>query len=281
MQNEFQQPLVSVIMPVYKQAHFMRRAVNALRRQAFTQWELIIINDGSTDDTHEIAYELMTDDKIFYHRNMVNTGLGAALNVGLHHARGQFIAYLPADDLIYQGHLATLVASLLLHTHAPLAYASVRHHYNKVAEKAVNDEWLQLVQVMHRRTEARWLERQELESDDLHRLFWHNLEGHHVATGSVSCEWVDHPAQRHKLMREPVGGINPFKVHYRIQQPLRFHSSTGNYIDELNAYAGFRERADTHRHERGLKIVLVGELAYNAERVLALEEAVTSSMDCG
>ncbi len=83
---------------------------------------------------------------------------------------------------------------------------------------------------------------------------------------------VDRPAQRHKLMQEPVGGINPFRIHYRVKTPLRFHTTTGNFIDEVGQYRHLRERPETPPARDGLKILLVGELAYNAERVLALEE---------
>ena len=73
-------------------------------------------------------------------------------------------------------------------------------------------------------------------------------------------------------MREPIGGINPFRRYYKVQQPLRFHTTTGNAIDEVKQYRQLRERPPPERAPDGLKILLVGELAYNADRVLALEE---------
>jgi hypothetical protein len=88
----------------------------------------------------------------------------------------------------------------------------------------------------------------------------------------VTCQWVDHPDQRHKLLREPVGGINPYRYRHRIAEPLRFHTTTGNAIDEYERYRRFRERPDTPRAVDGLRILLVGELSYNPERILALEE---------
>ncbi len=93
-----------------------------------------------------------------------------------------------------------------------------------------------------------------------------------VGTGLVTCEWVDHPAQRHKLLQEPEGGINPYRQRFGIRQPLRFHTTVGNRIDEVSQYARFRDRPDTALAGDGLRILLVGELAYNPERILALEE---------
>jgi len=153
-----------------------------------------------------------------------------------------------------------------------LASAGVRHHYNRTAHGKIDGYPLQLVQVLHRRTEDRWIERDELVTDDLERMFWSKLRrrGRFVTSGEVTCEWVDHPTQRHKLIREQVGGINPYRVRYRVRAPLRFHSTAGNFIDETAQYAAVRRPAVPSAH--GLKILLVGELAYNADRVLALEE---------
>ncbi len=74
------------------------------------------------------------------------------------------------------------------------------------------------------------------------------------------------------MIREPEGGINPYRVRFRVEEPLRFHTTVGNRIDEVEHYRRFRERPGTPPTADGLKILLVGELAYNAERVLALEE---------
>jgi hypothetical protein len=116
------------------------------------------------------------------------------------------------------------------------------------------------------------LERKELESDDLNRLFWHKLQGEKINTKLLTCEWVDHPNQRYKIMQEPIGGINTFRSYYHISQPLIYHTTKGNYMNEADRYQSYRERPNTKQQKNGLKILLVGELAYNAERVLALEE---------
>src|SRR5204862_2099801 len=124
---------------------------------------------------------------------------------------------------------------------------------------------LQLVQVVHRRTDHRWVERRELVSDDLERLFWRRLRsrGAFIGTGQVSAEWVDHPGQMTKTIREPIGGINPYRQRYRVREPMRFHSTVGDEIDEITRYARFRDRPDTPVATDGLRILLVGELAYN------------------
>lgn len=265
---------ISVLMPVYNQASYITRAITSLHRQTISDWELMIVDDGSTDDTAAVVHPFLGDPRVRYHRLPGNRGIGAALNRALAMTHGEFIAYLPADDLIYAEHFATLLA-VLQDPQVSLAYAGVRHHYNRVAEGQIDGYPLQLVQVMHRRAAERWVERESLVSDDLERLYWSALRerGLVVGTGQVTCEWVDHgPYQHHKLIQEPLGGINPYRQYYGVREPLRFHSSAGNRIDEVSRYRAMRERPDMPPAGDGLKILLVGELAYNAERVLALEE---------
>jgi len=267
-------PRVSVLMPTFDQARFLPRAVESVLAQTLEDWELVVVDDASPDDTGDVVKRYLQDPRVLYQRLARNRGLGAALNHGLARARGRLVAYLPSDDLYYADHLESLAGALERNGDAVAAYSGVRHHYNRSSPGAVPGHPLQLVQVMHRETSTRWTEREELVTDDLDRMFWGTLRcsGVVVGTAEVSCEWVDHPAQRHKLLREPEGGINPYRVRFGVSEPLRFHSSAGNHIDEVEHYRHFRERPDTPPADDGLRILLVGELAYNAERVLALEE---------
>jgi len=267
-------PSVSVLMPTFEQTHFIRRALDSLQAQTLTDWEAVIIDDGSEDGTAETVSGYLSDPRIRYYRLDANTGLGHAINSAMSKARAPLIAYLPSDDVYYRDHLESLKACLMADNEAVLAFSGVRHHYNRQADGQIPDYPLQLVQCMHRKTAMHWTGRDELESDDLERLYWAKLRplGRFVASGRLSCEWVDHPRQRHKIMREPVGGINAFRAHYRVKSPLRLHTTVGHAIDEPGLYRTMRERPDTRRARNGLKILLVGELAYNADRVLALEE---------
>ncbi|MBI5667843.1 MAG: glycosyltransferase [Chloroflexi bacterium] len=267
-------PLVSVLMPTYNQHAFITRALESLTAQTFTDWELVIMDDGSTVETRIAVESFLEDVRVRYYRRAANGGLGLALNDALAEARGELIAYLPSDDIYYADHLASLVAILRNNPDAVMAVSGVRHHYNRSADGQISGYPVQLVQVMHRKTIDRWLERTELVTDDLHRMYWGALEqrGKIVYSRRVTCEWVHHRDQLHRLLREPEGGINAYRSHFNVKHPLRFHSTIGNFIDEYEHYRPFRERPDTPAAPDGLKILLVGELAYNAERVLALEE---------
>ncbi len=86
---------ISIIMPSYNQAEYIVRAIVSLQLQTFTDWELIIINDGSTDYTKEVITEYLSDNKIRYFENESNLGLGKCINIGMLKAKYDYIAYLP------------------------------------------------------------------------------------------------------------------------------------------------------------------------------------------
>ncbi|MFL5755160.1 MAG: glycosyltransferase [Chloroflexota bacterium] len=268
-------PRVSVLMPTHGQAAFIRRAIDSLLAQTFVDWELRIVDDASPDDTAERLRDLLEDPRLHLRRLARNVGVGAALNIALDDAEGGLISYLPSDDVLQADHLQTLVETLEGTPQAVLAYAGLRHHYNRTSVVPLADDGLQLVQLMHRAVPGfRWRDRSELVTDDLERMGLDRLhqDGAFVPTGTVTCEWVDHPGQLHKLIREPVGGIAPYRRRYRVEHPLIFQSSVGDRIDEVTRYARHRSRPDTPAAADGLRILLAGELAYNADRVLALEE---------
>ncbi len=265
---------VSVIMPTYDQDAFMGGAVRSLLAQRESSWELIVVDDGSPGNTRAVLGTVLEDPRVRLEVLQANLGLGAALNRGLDLARGQYIAYLPSDDVYHANHLSSLAATLDAAPEASLAVAGVRHHEDQSAPGRIDDEPLQLVQVAHRQTEDRWVERPELTTDDLDRMLWDRLleRGPAVQTGTVTCEWGWHPAQRHKTLREPWGGLNVYRARYGVREPLRLQSSVGHLHDEVDHYQRFRERPDTPRSPTGLRVLLVGELAHNPDRILALEE---------
>ena len=265
---------VSVVMPTYDHDAFLPAAVHSLQAQSMEDWELVIVEDGSPGDARAALGEALEDPRITLITLAANGGLGAALNRGLDETSGAYVAYLPSDDAYFTEHLATLAAALDAHPQAPLACAGIRHHEHRTAAGRIPGEPLQLVQVMHRRTDARWLERRELTTDDLDRMLWNRLLGEAAVleTGAVTCEWGFHPAQRHALMREPYGGLNPYRSRYGVRHPLRFQSTVGALHDEVAQYEELRRKPSAPPAADGLRILLVGELAHNPERILALEE---------
>ena len=273
---------ITVIMPIYNQGSFLKRAIVSLLNQTFLNWELIIINDGSTDNSAVIISEFLDKEyQVKYVQNEKNKGLGFCLNKGIREAKFDYIAYLPADDIYFNDHLLTLYNKISSLPQAVLAYSGIKFNYqdssytskgNVTTEKVKGQ--FQLVQVLHRKTEDQWVERKELVTDDLNLMFWHKLtlRGESLPTTRVSAEWVWHPTQRHRIINEQYGGnIFLYKSYFNVKTPIVFQSSGGIAINEINAYAGIKHQV-LNPSARQLKILIVGEIAYNAERICALEE---------
>lgn len=102
-------PRVTVLMPVYNGEEYLREAVDSVLNQTFTDFELLIINDGSTDKSVEII-ESYSDSSIRLVHNEKNIKLGATLNKGLHLARGEYIARMDCDDISLPSRLEKQVA---------------------------------------------------------------------------------------------------------------------------------------------------------------------------
>ncbi len=95
-----QSPVVSVIVPCYGQAKYLPESVQSVIDQTFGDWECIIINDGSPDNTREVALVLAAGDSRIRYIEQANGGVSRARNRGLDEARGRYIQFLDADDLI-------------------------------------------------------------------------------------------------------------------------------------------------------------------------------------
>lgn len=91
-------PVVSVIVPCYGQARFLRENIASLMRQSLRSWEAIIVDDGSPDDTAQVAASLVAADGRVRYLKKANGGLASARNAGLQIACGEFIQLLDADD---------------------------------------------------------------------------------------------------------------------------------------------------------------------------------------
>jgi len=105
---------VSVLMPVYNAAKYLKKAIDSILSQNYKDWELIIINDGSTDNSAEIVNGY-TDERIRYLENPVNLGLIKTLNKGIDYCRGKYIARMDADDISLPDRLGRQVAFLDTH----------------------------------------------------------------------------------------------------------------------------------------------------------------------
>lgn len=94
--------LISVIVPCYNQVQFLSETLDSVLAQTYVHWECIIVNDGSTDNTAEIAQRYCAKDSRFRYVEKENGGLSSARNVGLKEAKGDYIQFLDSDDLLLE-----------------------------------------------------------------------------------------------------------------------------------------------------------------------------------
>ncbi|HOF18296.1 MAG TPA: glycosyltransferase [Phycisphaerae bacterium] len=93
------QPMFTVVMPVYNHAAYVAQAVESVLAQTFGDWELYIVDDGSTDETPGIVDDLASRDARILAIHQTNAGPAAARNAAIRQARGEWMAYLDSDDL--------------------------------------------------------------------------------------------------------------------------------------------------------------------------------------
>jgi glycosyltransferase involved in cell wall biosynthesis len=105
-------PQVSVVVPAYNVRSYIEQALTSLERQSFQEFEVFIVDDGSTDDTVEVVRPFKERDSRFQLLHKHNGGLSSARNYGIRHARARYIALLDGDDAYEPDKLATHVALL-------------------------------------------------------------------------------------------------------------------------------------------------------------------------
>lgn len=92
---------ISVVVPCYNQAVFLDDCINSLINQTYTNWECILVNDGSTDNTEEIALNWQKKDHRIKYIKKINGGLSSARNTGIQNVTGDFVQFLDCDDYLY------------------------------------------------------------------------------------------------------------------------------------------------------------------------------------
>ena len=104
-------PIVSVILPTFNHLHYIETTIRTVCAQAFTNFELIIVDDGSSDETPVRLRAMVAADARLRYVRLQHGGAAAARNVGLDQARGRYVAFVDADDLLHPAYLYTLVTA--------------------------------------------------------------------------------------------------------------------------------------------------------------------------
>lgn len=114
---------VSVIIPCYKQAKYLPKTLDSVLAQTYNDWECIVVNDGSPDNTEEVAKEYCDKDKRFKYVYQENQGPATARNNGIKSSSGEYILPLDSDDLISPTYIEKAVAYLAAHSDVKLVYS--------------------------------------------------------------------------------------------------------------------------------------------------------------
>lgn len=127
-------PRISVIIPCYNQARFLPDSIHSLMTQTFADWECIIVNDGSTDNTANIAEKLSQTDSRIRVINQTNRGLSGARNSGLKAANGEILQFLDADDMLERDKLRVQIEFLDANHDIGIVFGDARYFTTETPE---------------------------------------------------------------------------------------------------------------------------------------------------
>ncbi|WP_288175358.1 glycosyltransferase family 2 protein [Sporofaciens musculi] len=104
--------VISVVIPIYNAQRHLERCLLSITQQTFTNFECILIDDGSTDDSQGICHKYINEDSRFTYIRKDNSGVSASRNIGVQAAAGEYIAFVDADDYIEKDYLQILFSKL-------------------------------------------------------------------------------------------------------------------------------------------------------------------------
>jgi glycosyltransferase involved in cell wall biosynthesis len=140
-------PVVSVVIIFLNPGPFLEEAIESVRRQTFRDWELLLVDDGSGDGSSEVARQAADAEphRIRYleHEEHANRGMSASRNLGCLRARGAYITFLDADDMLRPEALETLLSTLRTAPRAAMAYGPVEYWYSWAGERAARADFVQ------------------------------------------------------------------------------------------------------------------------------------------
>jgi glycosyltransferase involved in cell wall biosynthesis len=122
--------MISVIAPSYNYGHLIAATIEYVQAQTYTDWEMIIIDDGSDDNTEMVVKKFIENDPRISFYKQKNAGPSAARNLGLSKAKGEFIQFIDADDLIQSQKFEQQLGFLLEKPEVDVVYGNVRYFTN-------------------------------------------------------------------------------------------------------------------------------------------------------
>ncbi len=143
MSDNRERPVISVVMPAYNAAHYIEQAIRSVQAQTMENWELIVVDDCSTDNTIQLVQKIaVEDDRIHLLLNDVNQGAAASRNRALDACCGQYVAFLDSDDMWRPEKIAeqmkkacTAHADIVYTSYALLDECGKKHYHDFIVEE--------------------------------------------------------------------------------------------------------------------------------------------------
>ncbi|MBD9484366.1 glycosyltransferase [Pseudomonas sp. PDM14] len=261
-------PLLSVIIPAYNYGRYLAQCVQSVLDQGFTDIEILVLDNASTDETPDVMAAFRGEPRIRYMRNRYNYGAGHNWINGLRISTGRYFTFLSADDYFNPGHLSRLLPVMENHPHVAVGYTSIRwvdeqdralkqpRHRgyrnadyvggrNEVADLLVNDCYMTPSAVIHR--------------SEAFRKTWHAMR----TNGAGDWDMVVQMAEQYPdFAYVDTPGVS-YRWHGK-QDSTRFYASTAPLEDHLTIVEGVLERDAQQLRGRER------EVAAHVERRLAL-----------
>lgn len=130
-------PMITVVVPCYNYGRFVGETLESILQQSYTDWECIVIDDGSTDNTREVVEPYAAKyENIIYHYQK-NGGLPNARNAGIRLAKGKYLQFLDADDLLESRKFERQMDCFKANPNLDLVYSGLRYFQNETPEKLI------------------------------------------------------------------------------------------------------------------------------------------------
>ncbi len=268
-------PTISVIVPVYNCEKYLNRCIDSILAQTFSNFELILIDDGSTDDSGVICDDYALKDERIIVIHQTNQGQAAARNNALQKSRGEWIHFVDSDDAIHPSILSYLYTAVLQHN----ANMSV---CNYVESECMSNEFLQKYSFESYAVKCdENVLRKWLKEGDYYWLVWAKLikktiiekymftVGRYFEDNAIVCKWI-YEARRIAIVPHPLyfyqvnyAGTTKGKLDYKyfdflwaMEQQINFYKSIGYFEileDALLYYFGsFEDRYEkTKQMDKG------------------------------
>lgn len=230
---------ISVIVPVYNVAGYLRRCLASIVRQYFQDIEIIVVNDGSTDASLSIIKEFAEQDSRIIVVDQLNSGISSARNAGLVIAKGEYISHIDGDDWIEPGFLSVMY-KFAVNNDLDIAISDFYTDWDDGRCEYSKEVWLLDECIFDSEKYLRQLFKEVAHPIAWNKIFRRRLysENHiwypeHISIGEDIATTVRLVYFAHKI-----GRINKAFVHY-IQRPSSLTNSASNYAKQLDLYKVF------------------------------------------